>query len=125
MWKCLCLLSFYVSQVIWELGQQEAPFKLAVENLRPDLVRVDMPPMPTSSPQSIPTQLRRKRSSIAADSQWFGYHGDATLRRDKKNSTQPPQSRPEWLGPTVFLLREDESFIGHGPTGDHCVDWQV
>nr|CDS27623.2 transmembrane protein 132E [Hymenolepis microstoma] len=101
-----------IMEVIWELGQQEAPFKLAVENLRPDLVRVDMPPMPTSSPPPIPTQLRKKRSSIVPDSGWFGYHGDAAPVNEGMNRTQPPQSRPEWLGPTVFLLREDESFIG-------------
>ncbi|KAM3186826.1 hypothetical protein ACTXT7_003549 [Hymenolepis weldensis] len=105
---------FHVLQVVWELRQQEAPFTLAVENLRPDLVRVDMPPMPTSSPSPTPAQSRHKRSSIAADPQLFGYHGDATTApvSEAKNKTDPPPSRPEWFGPTVFLLREDESFIG-------------
>lgn len=73
-----------------------------------------MPPMPTSSPLSTPAQTRHKRSSTAADPRWFGYHGDATAApvSEAKNKTEPPPSRPEWFGPTVFLLREDESFIG-------------
>ncbi|KAM7538324.1 hypothetical protein Aperf_G00000079571 [Anoplocephala perfoliata] len=90
-------------QVVWELGQSTAPFTLSVENLRPDLVRVDMPPLPTTS-------LSRQRRS-SDESRWFGYHGDASATETKNNS-DPVQSQPEWLGPTVFLLREDESFIG-------------
>lgn len=92
-----------MAQVVWELGQSTAPFTLTVENLRPDLVRVDMPPLPT-------TPLTRLRRS-SAESRWFGFHGDASAT-GSKNKSDPTQSRPEWLGPTVFLLREDESFIG-------------
>ncbi len=92
--------------MVWELGQSAPPFTLAVENLRPDLVRVDMPPMPN-------TMSRSKRSSIAYDSRWFSYHHDETpVEQNSGLNKSSSPVRPEWLGPTVFLLREDESFIG-------------
>ncbi|KAL5110805.1 hypothetical protein TcWFU_008514 [Taenia crassiceps] len=97
-----------IMEVVWELGESTAPFTLAVENLRPDLVRVDMPPLPLP-PTPAPPSSRRKRS---ADPRWFTFHRDVSAAMEAKNKTQTSQQRPEWLGPTVFLLREDESFIG-------------
>ncbi|CDS41820.1 transmembrane protein 132E [Echinococcus multilocularis] len=95
-----------IMEVVWELGESTAPFTLAVENLRPDLVRVDMPPLP---PPPAPPPSRRKRS---VGPRWFTFHHDVPATMETKNKTQKAQQRPEWLGPTVFLLREDESFIG-------------
>nr|CDS16798.1 transmembrane protein 132E [Echinococcus granulosus] len=97
-----------IMEVMWELGESTAPFTLAVENLRPDLVRVDMPPLPLP-PAPTPPSSRRKRS---VGPRWFTFHRDVPATMETKNTTQKAQQQPEWLGPTVFLLREDESFIG-------------
>lgn len=102
----LCVVPF-CDQVVWELGEFTAPFTLAVENLRPDLVRVDMPPLPL---QLAPAPSSRRKRSV--DPRWFTFHRDASATLETKNKTETSQQRPEWLGPTVFLLREDESFIG-------------
>uniref|UniRef100_A0A5K3FDP3 TMEM132 domain-containing protein n=1 Tax=Mesocestoides corti TaxID=53468 RepID=A0A5K3FDP3_MESCO len=93
-----------IVEVAWELGQWPLPFTLVIDSLRPDLVRVDMPPMPPSPPSSPPSHKHQKRS-LKSPQFTFHRHGD-------KNDTQNAFLRPEWLGPTVFLLREDESFSG-------------
>ncbi|VDD75903.1 unnamed protein product [Mesocestoides corti] len=97
-------IRFSGSRVAWELGQWPLPFTLVIDSLRPDLVRVDMPPMPPSPPSSPPSHKHQKRS-LKSPQFTFHRHGD-------KNDTQNAFLRPEWLGPTVFLLREDESFSG-------------
>ncbi|VDL95343.1 unnamed protein product [Schistocephalus solidus] len=63
------------------------------------------------------------RYSREADSQWFdplqdqvpqtNLHFAANAFADRKLSQQPKENsdQPQWLGPTVVLLREDESFI--------------
>ncbi|KAL5971479.1 hypothetical protein TSMEX_000811 [Taenia solium] len=97
-----------IMEVVWELGESTPPFTLAVENLRPDLVRVDMPPLPLPPAPALHSSHRRR----SVDPRWFTFHRDASTTMEAKNNTEATQQRPEWLGPTVFLLREDESFIG-------------
>uniref|UniRef100_A0A0X3Q2J2 Transmembrane protein family 132 fourth domain-containing protein n=1 Tax=Schistocephalus solidus TaxID=70667 RepID=A0A0X3Q2J2_SCHSO len=143
-----------IMEVTWQLGLPSPPYKLVIENMRPDLVRVDMPTMPNSkkaveAPLSglglTKTLNRRRRLAVEkglrsnsnisysssslrysreADSQWFdplqdqvpqtNLHFAANAFADRKLSQQPKENsdQPQWLGPTVVLLREDESFIG-------------
>ncbi|BHF65974.1 hypothetical protein SprV_0200898800 [Sparganum proliferum] len=145
-----------IMEVTWQLGLASPPYTLMVENMRPDLVRVDMPPLPhsnkaidtTSSGLGLSKPLSRQRRldvekgprsntsyssssssssprySRGADSQWFSPPQDQASQAnpnsavntfaDSKVSQQNPENgnQPQWLGPTVVLLREDESFIG-------------
>ncbi|VDN08936.1 unnamed protein product [Dibothriocephalus latus] len=143
-----------IMEVTWQLGLPSPPYTLVVENMRPDLVRVDMPTMPRSSKAVEATlsglglnkPLSRQRrldvgnglhsnsntsylsasprySREAAGSQWFepprdqvpqtNQHSAANTFADSKPSQQNPEKseQPQWFGPTVVLLREDESFI--------------
>nr|VZI26839.1 unnamed protein product [Spirometra erinaceieuropaei] len=142
-----------IMEVTWQLGLASPPYTLMVENMRTDLVRVDMPPLPHSNKATDTTlsglglnkPLSRQRrldvekgprsntsfsssssprSSRGADSQWFGPPQDQASQAnpssavntfaDSKVSQPNPENgdQPQWLGPTVVLLREDESFIG-------------